>query len=401
MARGKLKMMKQSSGPNTKEISKMFQEMLGIGEDDTALDVQIIFEKYEKLQTQLKRYIKLIDLILISKAIQYYSFIERPLREYQNVICKHFDTLFVINNLDELQKLSIKSLSEEQQETIKNTYKKLKNSVLIESIMVTCKNLVNYSDSLDSIELLSDTFLLAMPGDRFCPINGAEQVNFKLLYCNEQLSDKDRDFLLKILHKMYIISYEVYDLISSPDINVDEFVEIIMISIKDVRKKIPRCDAAFNKIINAVGLLRNNFNGYYKNFVATNNPSIIMESFITDVSKETPNPSPILAAQFTRIIAYYNKIAANSSNMTPQAKQMMGFMNKTLSEINEYSEEFTKDVNLDTLPEDILAQEANEIIIPDFAKDKESIISVEEDDEVNLDENYEFIEQEIEENPKE
>ena len=107
------------------------------------------------------------------------------------------------------------------------------------------------------------------------------------MYNTKELTNNDRTFILMFIAKLYEISYALYEIISSPDIDVDDFVKIIVSSIDTVKKHIPRCDDAFNKIIESIDILKNNFDGYYKEFVASNNPSIIMENFVLDVSKNT------------------------------------------------------------------------------------------------------------------
>src|SRR5690606_16079398 len=116
-----------------------------------------------------------------------------------------------------------------------------------------------------------------------------------------------RQYLMVVLHKLYAIGHDVYEAVSAPDVNVNDFVEVIMGSIGDVQKHIPRCDAAFKKIIESVDLLKGNFGDYYKDFTASGNPTIIMENFVVDVSKNTKS-SPAVTAQFRRIIAHYRKL---------------------------------------------------------------------------------------------
>jgi len=104
-----------------------------------------------------------------------------------------------------------------------------------------------------------------------------------------------------------------------------------MSSIDDVKKQIPRCDQAFNKISESVGLLKGNFNSYYKDYISSNNPTIIMENFVLDVSKNT-RASPVLTAQFRKIIAHYRKIASQQAN-NPKLQTLFQQVDKNFQEL--------------------------------------------------------------------
>ena len=58
---------------------------------------------------------------------------DNNLRQYLAVIQKHHQNLFTLPQISELDKLNIKNLEKEFQESIINTYRTIKNSVLIES----------------------------------------------------------------------------------------------------------------------------------------------------------------------------------------------------------------------------------------------------------------------------
>jgi hypothetical protein len=341
MGRSKIKLIKSAVG--NKDITNMFQNMMGIGDSDT-IDTSIIYNKYEQIYVGIKKYLKLMDLLGISEAMKYHDSMKDYLNEYRAILKESANNLFTMVELSEIEKLNINGLPADKRESISETYKAIKDSKLLESIIITCKNLIQYKKFISDQDKLSDQFLLSMPGLKYNPISGAEEINFKLLYCNVLLNDQDKKFILTIIHKIFIISYELYDILSSPDIDIDKFVEVIMTAIKDVRKKIPRCNEAFNIIINSVGLLKNNFKGYYKDFVASSNPSVIMENFIVDVSNNT-NPTPLLASQFTRIIAYYNRLASQNNN--PQVKTIFNFLNQSMDEINKYSKEAGTDLSED------------------------------------------------------
>jgi hypothetical protein len=134
-----------------------------------------------------------------------------------------------------------------------------------------------------------------------------------------------------VLHKLYKISHDVYDVMSSPDIDVNEFIQVIMASLDDVKKHIPRCGEAFDLIASSVNLLQNNFDDYYKDYVASNNPTIIMENFVLDVSQKAKS-SPRIAAQFRRIITHYRKLAAQQAS-NPKLQSLFQQVDKNFQEL--------------------------------------------------------------------
>ena len=145
----------------------------------------------------------------------------------------------------------------------------------------------------------------------FAPLAGVPDFNFKGLYRTQTASSKQ--FLLLLLHKMYSVSYDVYTAMSTPDIDVDSFVDIVEESLEGLKKQIPRCGDAFNIIRNSVGLLRDNFGSYYKGFMGSNNPTIIVESFIGDVATNS-DASPRVMSQFKSIIKHYQKLTQQAGN---------------------------------------------------------------------------------------
>lgn len=188
----------------------------------------------------------------------------------------------------------------------------VKGCSVVNTAIVTCRNLIPHKKYIKDSADLKDKFIMKSAGLTISPVEGLA-LNFKQLYTSDLLNTADRKFILLVLHKMWVISHDVYDAVSSPDIDVNEFVTVIMSSIGEVRRHIPRCDQAFDKIIESVDLLKGNFGGYYRDYVATSNPTIIMENFVLDVSKNTKS-SPQVTAQFRKIISHYRKLASQHAS---------------------------------------------------------------------------------------
>jgi hypothetical protein len=385
MGRSKVKTRALKSAVADQDVLDMFQNMVGIGDDPTSgMNIRIVYPKYEKLKVAMARYVKLFDLLLISTAVKHNEPMQEYVLTYITDMKSIVSDLFTVRNLSEMEKLNITGLSKEEQTAVLETYKKIKNNNLTESIILTCKNLSRYKGALEDQTKLSDKFILKMPGLQFCPIFGADGINFKMLYNDPALDAVDRKYLLTILHKLYVISHEIYDHLTSPDIDIDEFVEVIMSSVKEVRKQIPRCDAAFNKIVESVDLLRNNFGEYYKDFVASSNSSVIMENFIIDVSERT-EATPKLTAQFRKIISHYRKLASQKNN-NPKLQALFKHIDRNFQELEKHTgteeqeeeEDETPSEQAGELTEIPLDDEPpKDIVVPPFARSPE-MLSVKE-----------------------
>jgi hypothetical protein len=125
------------------------------------------------------------------------------------------------------------------------------------------------------------------------------------------------------------MSRDVYRTITSPDVDVAEFSKSIIASITQVKKQIPRCERAFAKIEASVSLLEGNFDGYYKDFVQSQNPSTIIESFVIDVSN-TGGADMQTTRQFRKIIDYYRR-ATQGKIKDPKIKKVFDMLNSNFS----------------------------------------------------------------------
>lgn len=216
---------------------------------------------------------------------------------------------------------------------------KVKKSTVVNTVVITCKNLIDHKASIEKSEALRDRFLKGA-GMVLSPIPDLPAINFKRMYNDAGLGEEDRRFILLVIHKLYTIGHELYETISAPDVDVNEFVEVIMASIEDLkRRRIPgleNCGEAFNKIVESVDLLKGNFGEYYRDYVASNNPTVIMENFVLDVSRNT-KASARVANQFRKIIGHYRKMASQSSN-DPKLRSLFQHVDKNFQELERKSQ---------------------------------------------------------------
>ena len=176
-------------------------------------------------------------------------------------------------------------LTPEKAKELCASYMTLKGNNDVKIIIMTCKNLIGYTGKLDVDPLFfDDSFIARIPGFDFSPFPFS-RLNIKQIWMSPQITDHIKKYIFTVMKIVLDISKTVYKTLTSPDVNVKEFSNAIISSIAQVKKQIPRCDKAFAKIEQSVGLLEGNFDGYYKDFIQSQNPSTIIESFVIDVSQ--------------------------------------------------------------------------------------------------------------------
>jgi len=349
---------------NNKDILETFQEILGTSENNVCFHVA--HPKYDKLKSNVERFIRILIMFKESTIMAKFSDIKEKLIKYIESLEKDLHASFNAPDLNQYLVYNKSTLAGDNYAIIdsdikkefSNVFVKLKYCNIINIIIVTCKNLLLYKKYIEDKDKVSDLFLTKTSGNIVAPLPDFTELNFKRIYNDTLLNAVDRNFILIFLSKLYEISYKVYETLSEPDMDVNEFVILILNSIDIVKKHIPRCTEAFDKIVESVDLLKTNFNGYYKDFIASNNPAIIMEHFVLDVAKTT-KPSPTLTAQFRKIITHYRNIASKSSNNDPRLQSLFKHVDENFEELekykkddNTYEDEADTEVNTENEPED-------------------------------------------------
>ena len=327
-----------------KEISEMFQSVLG-GSGSSSLPVT--YPKYALMRSHVERFLKLLTALQESALMTRFPEMRDHLVAYtaalKTQLAASFNAPDFALHLPALSGVAAAAgwtaadyarLPEAVVAEFEATFKTVKSCSLVNTILVACKNLIVHKKSIGDKAALRDKFLRDA-GMQFAPLPDLPQLNFKRIYGESAAGE--REFVLVVLHKLLTISHDVYDALSAPDVDVDEFVEVIMSSIEEVKKHIPRCDQAFSKIVESVGLLRGNFTSYYKDFSASGNPSVMMENFVLDVSKST-NASPQVTAQFRRIISHYRKLASQQSQ-NPKLQSLFAQVDANFQELERVSGE--------------------------------------------------------------
>ncbi len=361
----KIKKISTVSKDDAESLNKMFEQMTGLSNADP----EVIIPKILKVEHIIVKYYKLFSILvnfsefktLLSEYDEWFKDIEsflENLKETTHINPSENYSHEDINNILKLQNENV--------ETLNKKYKNLKENSFVKQIIITCSNLENYKTHIKDKDNLSDKFIKREPGLSLIPFSFST-MDLKILWSLNELSSQGKKFLLSIVHYSYTIGRDLYEIVSSPDVDIAKFSSILVESITKMRKQIPRCDKAFDVIENSVKMLESNFTTYYRCSVEAENPSIIVESFIIDVST-SQSASPLVNSQFKKIVTYLKQKSSGIND--PKIKKLFGMLNTQFSAM---------DAELGVKPDSNPAEEQT-----DDDEDKDDEDSTKDDAEVNV-----------------
>jgi len=396
MSKKGIKYIKRTLGdPN---VAGMFQDIIG---GDSSINFPLAYEKYKKVSTNIKRYIALINALSGSQALRTFPTEIKMLESYVHVFKQHVDKIFVMpdsyilaTKVADINQHTY--IPEEEREAFLVAYPLLQSNIPVKSIILTCEFLSNYKQQIGAINdalagttgiTQEDLFIVNYPALNFNPIKGLSAFNFRKIYINDRIDESDKRFLLLALSKLYDISHSTYEALVAPDIDVDEFVSTVTSSISEIRKHLPRCNQALDKILNSVSMLKGNFPSYYKDYAISKNPLIIFENFICDVAKKPGKVQPNLSRQFREIISYYRKMQTNKQT-DPRLAGILKQVDKNIDELDRRFQQMEKDgetIEVEAM-EDLVSAQDEKTSGGDFVTGVETDdkVEVETDDKVEV-----------------
>lgn len=330
MASVKVKMNKD------KELGDIFNQIIGAGK----VNMAICAPKYVDIMAYLRKIVQIVD-IFTNKSI---FFAKLPSHghamEEFNEFVKNVNETLAAAEIDIRPYSGNYDLAPDNvREEFSTKYNALKQCDEVASIVKLCDNLIPYKKFIADVTSLKYQFILGMPGIEFKPFPWSEfnlkQAVIELDLSTDRETRSNIELLMLVLNKLFNISHNVYRAISSPDVDINEFVDVVMTKIVELRKRVPRCTKAFDKLVESVNLLKNNFGTYYRDFVETQTGTIIIENFVLDVAKNT-RADPSLMKQFRDIVGYIRKAAGQQIN-NPQAKVLFDKLNEQFSKFDKFS----------------------------------------------------------------
>ena len=327
-------------------ISDMFNNMLGAG----SANLTISYPKYLRIRNLCRSLIKVFIALADSpylKTNPEFAPQRAELHEFCKSSTETIDQLFSMD-LTEYE-WNLETVDEEIKKRFAGVYEAAKKSKLVNTFIITCDRLVPYKQNFNDLEKLNPKFITCMAGTEWCPFSFSG-LNYKMLFSQTNIKDNNIRFFMTILFKVFDFSYKLWQETVSPDCDVDQFVDVIMTNIDEIKKRAPelsRCGKAFKKITESVQLLKSNFSTYYRDFVETKDSTTMMQSFIMDVSKQT-NSDPEVMREFREIIKYYKKLAKQQ----PNNPKMKALFDKVSDSFKQLEKGATNLVNIKTDPDE-------------------------------------------------
>lgn len=316
MPRGKVKVIK--SNVDTKDLNEVIGQLFGQGDN---MDFEIAMDKLNKLRSNMSRVLKFMesfDKAILSKVLEQ----TEETKKYKEGIHNFVQDCKEISEWSEFGRNPLE---------VGVFYKKCKESKTVADCISICRNLNKFKKSLgddlsdDFIKSQSTKDLVIFP---FCDFD------VKFLYIYGNIDDSVKKYIMIFLSVLLKSTKEIYEVITSPDIDIDKVSKIVVDVIASTKKMLPRCGKAFSKLESSMELLKKNFADYYKDFLSTKDQSTIITNFIADCTKEEVDKSDEtgrsdieLTRQFMEITNFFRKQSAGKVK-DPAVAQLLEFLDK-------------------------------------------------------------------------
>jgi hypothetical protein len=320
-------------------IMEAFNKMIGI--DD--IDEHIIANKYDNIFAKLHSFIEVLKNIFDNEVLDFkedvYEFVTKSeinMNECTLTQSSFITDLHDVNGSNNVTQSLIDRLSVCRYN--KDQLLKVYNDLQIMDPMISIISFVNilspkiklYKEShpdLSSIDCIcEDMFLLSQNGVIF-PFS---RLDIRNIFVVRDEDEEKKKYIIRAVKLLYKTATDVLKEVSQPNISPDEYIEVIETAVINGRKKVPRCNEAFDVMTNSTGMFREKFNIYYKHFLESGNPSIILQDFVSDVADLAKNAgeNPQLKRQFKEIFDVFGKELSNNSryqDLIASAKEQTGF----------------------------------------------------------------------------
>lgn len=294
------------------DAQTLFNGMMGEGEPE----IHIVHPKYVRMIKNIKSIMVVISIFSSSSFISPQDK-EQLKKFHDNTILSEGDLW--THAIDEIKWKVAGLMTDKEKADFVAVYKKLKGSKTVKEFIKTCNIIAPYKTELsagshswifDNNDITFHPFSFVPTFDIKSPFVGDATTSSSQ---GEGEEEERRTRITDLMFKIFKCGYSLYKDVTNPDIDIDKFVEVIGSKMKAMRNipELNRCSKAFDMIDGSIGKLKDNFGNYYRDFVTTKNPTIMIEHFILDVAKDSEGGSdPETVQQYRRIINYYKKMSA-------------------------------------------------------------------------------------------
>lgn len=314
-----------ADGDDVKDLNRMFSQITGASDPERDIILPKINKIFRNVLEYNKLYNVLLNFTLFTDQFTEYQFWFTDIKTFLDNLIKTTGVV-VTQRYDDGLPQTYTALSDSSLVTF---YKTLKENVYLKKIIITGSTLSAHKTHISDVDKLDDIFINREPGLTLQPL-AFSTLDLKTIWCSD-ISEKAKKFIMSILRHTYLIGIDTYDVVTSPDVDIKKFSKILVDSIAKMKKMIPRCDKAFGIIEKSVHMLETNFKDYFRGSVEAGNPSIIIESFIVDIST-TQKASPVITAEFRKIVAFLKERSAQNND--PKIKKLFSMLNNQFSVID-------------------------------------------------------------------
>lgn len=329
MSKVKVKKIKQLVGDV--DINSMFEEMMGVKDAEP----EIIIPKIVSVRNTLRLLYKIFN--------QFSTFVDLrnnfptiggDLDDIKKFVEDMKESVCIINMTDETEE-PYKTLAKEE---INGIYRKLKENQYVKTLIILCNKLDKYKSNFSDPNNFKENFVNQEPGLSFKIFNFSG-LDLKILWAHDNMKSAVKKYILTVLSKIHTHSYNLYKTITSPDVDIEKFTDVLINSISELKKQpeLHRCKMAFGRIEQSVQLLKDKFGDYYRESVASENPNALITSFIVDVSNQG-GADARLTREFRTIIQYMHKVSQrNGKSKDPNVQKIFKMLNHNYSLMEQHT----------------------------------------------------------------
>lgn len=336
-AKVKVRKIKISGGGDNDELNKMFNSVLGTGE----IDMGIAYPRFLTMRDLCKNILNIFEQVIDSpfmRQCKEFAPQQEEIRQYCLRGRKDMIQLFKWDFSDYEWNLSL--IDPAQVKLFTEDYNNMKKSSLVRGFISLCNDLHPYRSNFIDLDKLNYKFIINMPGSEWLPFQFTT-LDLKTIFTTPGVGENTIRFFMVVLNRVYTVSHKLWNESTTPDIDIDLFVQDIAARLDTIRKVpgLEQCGRAFDKIQESVDLLKTNFNSYYRDFIDTRDNTVIMQNFILDIGKNS-KVDPIVSNQFMKIIAFIQKEAKGHMDK-PQVKMLFDQINKSCKDLQKGCDNLT------------------------------------------------------------
>ncbi len=320
---GKVKIKQLKKAVGDVNISGMFEEMMGLKDAEP----EIVIPKFVFIRNSIRYVYRVLNQFcnLLSADFPMYNAAFDEIRSYTENM-----NISVCISIDQ----------EEKEETYKNCtkeeinglYRKLKENVYVRNLIILCSKLKRYEASFSDQNNLKENFVNQEPGLTF-KLFDFSSLDLKALWASDRIKPAVKRYVLMVLATLYKHTHAIYKCVTSPDVDVEKFTQLLVNAIGELKKQpeLHRCTNAFRRIEQSIQLLKDKFDDYYRESVASENADMLVMNFIVDVSNQG-GANASLAREFRTIIKYMHKVSNKSGKAKdPNVQKIFTMLNNNFT----------------------------------------------------------------------